>query len=118
MISSFLINLIYEHQMLINFFLHGIVFLGAFYVALHNRSLPRWHVTTIWYIGLASLLSVITVVFDWNFGPDFPMSYTNLGIITETFSNAALAFTAGAMLYGTILKDIRGAKKRARTEEY
>jgi hypothetical protein len=94
-----------------------LIFLGTFYVALHNRNLPKWHVTTIWYIGLASVLSIFSIILEWNFGPDFPMSYTKIGIVTEMISNAAVAFTATVMLKITIIRDIIGSRKRAAASE-
>jgi hypothetical protein len=106
----------YVHELLINFIAHLIIFIGAFYVALQNRKLPQWHITPLWYVGLFALTTNITIVFQWAIGPEFPMSYYNLGRLTETLLNVAVAAVAGIMLIGTIRRDIKYAKQRRQNQ--
>lgn len=96
----------------INFIAHSLIFIGAFYVALHNRRLPQWHITPLWYMGLFSLLISITIILQWAIGPEFPLSYWNAGIMVETLSNISVAIVAVIMLVGTVMSDIKHRKKR------
>lgn len=107
----------YEFEMIINFFAHLIIFIGATYVALQNRNLPQWHITPLWYVGLFSLFVSITVVLQWAIGPEFPLSYWNLGKLAETAVNVSVAAVALIMLIGTVRRDLREAKKRRNKEQ-
>lgn len=102
----------YNYEIVINFIAHFLIFLGTFYVALHNRNLPQWHITPLWYVGLASMLVCITVVVQWTVGPEHPLSYWNLGNLAETAVNVAVAAVATIMLIGTVRRDLRESKKR------
>jgi hypothetical protein len=102
----------YNLQLPINFLAHLIIFIGAFYVALHNRSLKSWHITPLWYVGLASLLNAIAILIHYIIGPEFPLSYWNISLLSETISNVSLACIALIMFIGTLRKDIIGSRKR------
>lgn len=102
----------YTYEIIINFIAHFLIFIGAFYVALQNRNLPQWHVTPLWYVGLFSLFTAITIVCQWSVGPEFPLSYFNLGRLSETLVNVAVASVAVIMLIGTVRRDIKESKKR------
>lgn len=110
---------IIESNMLpLNFVSHAIIFLGGFYIALHSRLLPTWIVTSLWYIGLFSLIICGTIVAQWHFGPDFILSYHNVGTITETMFNMAMAVTVAVCFSDTVLKDFKGMKSRKKREEF
>lgn len=106
----------YTYEIIINFIAHFLIFIGAFYVALQNRKLPQWHITPLWYVGLFSLFTCITIVCQWAIGPEFPLSYWNLGRLGETLVNASVALVAVIMLIGTIRQDLKAAKNRRREE--
>lgn len=107
----------YDYEVVINFVAHALIFIGAFYVALQNRKLPQWHVTPLWYTGLASLLVCITVLIQWAVGPEHPMSYWNIGRLAETAVNLSVASIATIMLVATVRRDLREAKKRKKKLE-
>jgi peptidoglycan biosynthesis protein MviN/MurJ (putative lipid II flippase) len=102
----------YGLQLPLNLIAHSIIFTGTFYVALHNRNLKHWHITPLWYVGLASLFTAITILLQYMIGPEFPLSYWNLSLFTETLSNLALAGIAGVMFIGTVRSDLKGRRKR------
>lgn len=102
----------YTYEIIINFVSHFLIFIGTFYVALQNRNLKQWHITPLWYVGLASLFTCITIVCQWAVGPEFPLSYWNLGRVSEILGNIAVATVAVIMLSGTLRKDLKEAKKR------
>jgi hypothetical protein len=107
----------YNYDMLINFIAHLTIFIGAFYVALQNRNLKQWHLTPLWYIGLTSVFVVFTIVCQWAIGPEYPISYWNLGRLAETLSNISVAAVALVMLIGTIRLDLKNSRKRRRDEQ-
>ena len=107
----------YHYEIIINFLAHFLIFLGTFYVALQNRNLPQWHITPLWYVGLASILVCITIVIQWTSGPENPLSYFNLGKLAETAVNVAVAAVATIMLVGTIRRDLYESKKRRLKEQ-
>jgi hypothetical protein len=107
-----MINFFNVHQPIVNFISHMLIFMGTFYVAIHNRNLPPWHITPLWYVGVFSLLTAFTIVCQWAIGPEFPLSYWNLGQLAESLVDLALASIATIMLIGTIRQDIRESKKR------
>ncbi len=102
----------HSYNILINFTAHLIIFIGTLYVALHNRNLKQWHITPLWYVGLMSMLTAMTIVCQWAIGHEYPLSYWNLGQLTETLSNVSLAVVALIMLVGTVRLDLRNSKKR------
>ena len=77
-------NAVTEMQAVINFVAHITIFIGTMFVAVYSRNLPPWHVTPLWYAGLASCFTAITILIEWIFGPDFPLSYNVLGVFGET----------------------------------
>ena len=99
-------------QLPINFFAHSLTFIGAFYVAMHARHLPHWHVTPLWYVGLASLLNAFAILFQYIIGPQFHLSYWNISLFSETLSNLMVSLIAVAMLAHTVYKDLAGRRKR------
>lgn len=106
----------YTYEIIINFIAHFLIFIGAFYVALQNRNLPQWHVTPLWYVGLFSFLTCVTIICQWAIGPEYPLSYWNLGKLCETLVNVAVASVAVIMLISTVRKDLRESKKRKMME--
>jgi len=102
----------YNLQLPINLIAHSLIFTGTFYVALHNRTLKPWHVTPLWYVGLASLLNAIAILIHYIIGPEFPLSYWNLSLLSETLSNVSIAAVATVMFVGTVRRDIIGSRKR------
>lgn len=96
----------------INLICHLLIFIGTLYVAIHNRKIPRWHVTVLWYCGLSSLFTALTIVIEWIFGQEFPLSYYNIGIIGETFLHACLAFMATSVFLHTVWTDLHQMKNR------
>ena len=106
----------YEYDMLINFFAHFLIFVGTCYVALQNRKLPQWHITPLWYVGLFSFFTSVTIVCQWAIGPEFPLSYWNLGKLSETAVNVSVAAVAVIMLISTVRRDLRESKKRRQRE--
>lgn len=100
------------YMLSVNFTAHFLIFIGTFYVALQNRNLPRWHVTPLWYAGLCSLLTAISILIQWAEGPQSPMSYQNIGYMSEVLLNIAVASIAVIMLISTVSRDIQESKKR------
>jgi hypothetical protein len=96
----------------LDFLCHIIIFIGGFYIAMHSRCIPRWLVTCIWYIGLSSFLNAVTILLQWTYGDAFPMSYSNVGIVTEIMLNVNLAVTVVLMFANTVREDIMGSKNR------
>lgn len=96
----------------INFVCHLLIFVGSFYVALHNRKIPQWHLTPLWYLGLANLFVSITILTQWVIGPEHPLSYWNIGLVGETICTIILAAIVVTMFAATVFRDIIGSKKR------
>jgi len=90
------------------------IFFGGLYSAIHNRLIPHWYATCLWYIGSFSFLTSITIFLEWIFGEDFILSYTNIGILGETLLIIALAVTSTIMLCYTAKEDIIESKKRTK----
>lgn len=107
----------YTYEILINFAAHFLIFIGTFYVALQNRKLPQWHITPLWYVGLFSILTCMTIVCQWAIGPEFPLSYFNFGQLAETAVNVSVAVVAVIMLVGTVRRDLHERKKRRLREK-
>jgi hypothetical protein len=93
-----------EIVLFVNLMCHIIIFYGALYVVLHNKRLPTWHVTPLWYAGLSCLLTAITIVLGYAFTDAFPLSYANLGVIGETSLNVCLASIAIMFFISTAKK--------------
>ncbi len=102
----------FNYELLINFIAHFLIFAGSFYVALQNRKLPQWHITPLWYVGLFSLLVCISVILEWAIGPEYPLSYWNIGKLSETAVDVSIALVATIMLIITVRRDIHSRKKR------
>lgn len=96
----------------VNFISHFLIFIGAFYILLHNRNMPKWHVTPLWWAGCASLFTFITIVLGLYLGDDFVFSYSRLGYVGEVMFNTCIASIAIVFLIKTIKADIRGRKYR------
>jgi hypothetical protein len=107
----------YSLQLPINLIAHSVTFMGIFYVAIHNRNLKQWHITPLWYLGLASLFTAVTILLQYMIGPEFPLSYWNLSLFAETLSNTMLAVIATVMFIGTVRSDLRERKKRRLSAE-
>lgn len=105
-----------NYSLAINFLAYSLIFLGSSYVALQNRKLPQWHITPLWYVGLSSLLTSITIFVYWVIGPQHPLSYFNFGKLSETLVLISLAGVATTMLVVTVKRDLKAAKHRRATE--
>lgn len=114
---QFINETISTYVLSINFIAHTLIFIGTFYVALQSRRLPQWHVTPLWYAGLCSLFTAITIIIQWAIGPEFPISYRNIGMMGETLLNIAIAAIAVIMLTRTVYQDLAAAKKRKPIEK-
>lgn len=93
------------------------VFLGGGYVALHSRVMPKWAVTCLWYLGLASLLNFITYIVEFTVDQYHPLSHFQVGSVTETMVHMVLACTVGFLFFHTVWKDYLGARARRRAIE-
>lgn len=93
-----------------------VIFLGGAYIALHSRVIPRWAATSLWYIGLAALLTAITILIEWTVGPTHPLSHFMVGKVAEVGLLLMMAVTVGLMFFHTVWKDLQGARKRAELE--
>jgi hypothetical protein len=102
----------------LNFISHTLIFIGSFYVAMHNRKLPQWHITPLWYLGLANFFVAITIIIQWTIGPEHPISYWNMGLAASTLCNIILASIVVIMFVITIGCDIIGRKNRHHTNEH
>ena len=107
------VSLLTHYSYPVNFISHLLIFTGAFYILLHNRNLPRWHVTPLWWAGCASMLAFITIVLGLFFGDDFVFSYFRFGLVAETLFNACIASIAVTFLWRTVKNDLCGRKQRA-----
>jgi len=96
-------NFVQPIAIYINFICHIVTFCGGFYIAMYSRTLPRWLVTSLWYIGLSAFLTAITIASQWMFGEDFPMAYIKMNFFTEVILNINLAITVILLLYNTFL---------------
>jgi hypothetical protein len=96
----------------LNFASGVLVFLGGGYIALHNRNIPNWLVTCLWYMGLFGLLNSFTILVEWSQGQMHPLSHFQIGNATETLFNVSVAFTVGIMFFNTVWQDVKGAKLR------
>lgn len=96
----------------VNFISHLVIFLGAFYILLHNRNMPKWHVTPLWWAGCASFFTFITIVLGLYFGDEFVFSYHRMGYVGEVAFNTCVASIAAVFLIKTVKADIRGRQYR------
>lgn len=96
----------------LSFVIHLIIFVGGLYVAIHSRIIPNWLSTCLWYVGLASLFVAITIGIEYVIGPNFPMSYTNLGQAAELLDSTIIALTISLMFGNTLYNDLKNKKKR------
>jgi len=101
----------------VNFLANFVVFIGGAYIALHSRNIPKWIITCLWYIGLASLLNALTIVIGWSFGDTHPMSHFQIGVFTETLINVMLAMTVGILFFKTVWQDYLGSKQRQSAQD-
>lgn len=90
-----------DYNLIINLVSHSIIFAGGFYVAMFNKRLPTWHITPVWYIGLASLFTSLTIIFEFIFGLSFPLSHFNMALVSEAMLDIALAYLVIVMFVGT-----------------
>ena len=111
-LMSTLINPMQYVAISINFISHLVIFLGGAYIALHSRQIPIWLRTPLWYVGASSLLTAITILFQWVLGDEFPLSYSNIGLFCEIMLNVNLSIAVALMFFSTISKDIKGYKSR------
>lgn len=94
------------------FFTTAVIFLSSFYVAIHSRKIPNLFLTPIWYIGLSSFFINFTIVCQWAFEADFPLSYFNVAPLGKLLFYLSIVFIAVTLLLDTIRDDIKGSKNR------
>lgn len=111
MITNF-IQTLHNFLLPLDFFCHLVIFIGGFYIAIHSRVIPRWLVTCIWYMGAASLLTSTSIILQWVYGEEFPLSYMNIGVLSEVILNINLAIAFTLLFTNTVAADIKGSKKR------
>lgn len=114
MISDFIIAL-NRFDVPMNFICHLLVFIGAFYIALHNRNLPQWLITPLWYLGLMHFFTGLTAIIQWTIGPEHPLSYWNMGLFGEVMCNVALSSIVLIMFFVTVREDFIGIKNRRKS---
>lgn len=100
----------------IHFAANTMTFVGGAYIALHNRVMPKWLITCLWYIGLASLLNAITFMVGWIYGEVHPLSHFQLGSVTEAMVNITIATTIAILFFNTVWKDFVFSKNRKKQE--
>lgn len=110
MISSAL-DFVSASHLTLNFAAHLSIFVGALYTALHDKEMPHWVVTSMWYIGLISLFTSITILCQWTLGPEFPLSYWSIGILGETALNISVAFVLVVLMLKTVKADLENRHK-------
>lgn len=93
---------------------HLVIFFGSFYVAMHNRVINDAVITLLWYVGLASFFNVALIVLGYFFGDveDFPLTYDNLGHISEAIFAGVVATTIGTLFFLTVKTDYQARKAR------
>lgn len=111
-------QLVKDNILPLNFICHVLIFLGGLYVALHSRLIPNWALTSLWYLGLCSFINGLAIILQWTNGPEFFLSYSNIGTATETLVNIILALTVFSCFSNTLLKDFKGMKDRKKVSEF
>lgn len=111
MISELMVS-VNSYNVIVSFMLHIVIFISTFYIVLHDRTLPQWCITPLWYLGLIHLFTASTVVVQWTIGPEHPLSYWNMGLFGEVLCNVALAAIVVIMFALTVRQDIIGSKSR------
>jgi hypothetical protein len=96
----------------INLVAHITIFFGSGYALIHARNMPRWHLIPLWWVGLASLFAVISIILGVLMGDAFVLSYASNGFLVETIVNVALAVLSGTMLWHVAWSDIKGKQMR------
>jgi hypothetical protein len=119
MISEF-ISIVSAYSTIINFFCYIFVFLGGLYVAMHSRILPKWAITSIWYLGLSSFFVAVTIIVEWIFGQHHPFSHFMMGDFGEMIININLCAMVFFLFFHTLYHDFmnkRGRKLMRRKED-
>lgn len=111
-----IISFLNQFQLPVNFLAHAMIFISSFYVAIHNRKIPQRYITPLWYIGNISLFTAITIIIQWSLGPEFPLSYWRIGLLSETALNVAVSTMAIIIFLGTVRSDIEGSRLRKHDE--
>lgn len=93
-------------NLVINFICHVTIFLSMFYIAVHNRELPNWVVTPLWWLAVISGFIASTILIQWIIGPEHPMSYWTLGTVAEVISHLILAIIGFILFLKTCYLDL------------
>jgi hypothetical protein len=110
------INLfLFNSQYVTLFISHLIIFVGGFYVAMHSRIIPTWVVTCIWYVGLSSLFTLITIIIELTLGMEHPLSLYNLRVLAEFLPLLSIAITVFLLFINTLCTDVKCRKLRKTT---
>lgn len=81
---------------------HVCVFSGSLYLVIYNTAIPRYCLTSLWYVGVCSIFVSFTICFEFLFGDDFGLSYSNVGRLGEVAFNISIAVTALLLLIVTV----------------
>lgn len=100
----------------INFASSTLIFFAGGYIALHNRVMPRWVVTCLWYLGLFALFNAITFLVEWTLGQSHPLSHFQIGHAAEALVNSVFAVTVCLLFFHTVWQDYIEAKKRKKLQ--
>jgi hypothetical protein len=99
-------------SLLISFVTHSTIFFSMLYIAVHNRLLPNWLITPLWWLGSFSGFVAATVIVQWSIGPEHPLSYWTLGTVGATLVQVALALIGFILFFKTIHTDLCNRKDR------
>lgn len=91
---EFLIQQCQDLYLFLNFTTHSLFFLMLTYIVFYRETFCKTHSTIIWYTGLSSLFVSISILIQWIFGINHPMSYDNIKVLSDTifFINLSLLF--------------------------
>lgn len=91
---EFLIEQCQDLHIFLNFLNHVILFLILGYLVFYKESFCKLHATIIWYTSLSSLFVAVTILIEWIFGNNHPMSYNKINVLSDTvfFINLILFF--------------------------
>jgi hypothetical protein len=87
--------------------------MGGLIIAVRPKYIaPHWLVTAIWYLATSALFTNITILIEWIYGPEFELSYTNIGV----FGEAMINITMTAVVLGIFKELVRLRRRAAKAE--
>lgn len=97
-----MIDMLYDVLLLVYFLVYTFTFSCSLYIAIHNKNIPNWIITPLWYIGLSSAFTGITILLEWIYGDQFCMGYSKIGFIGELAFAASVGATLGILFANTL----------------